>query len=149
MEAISNYDELLAKPARSPGMHQRRFDPASGSAISTLRMNTTCDATSVITSTDRPAFLARNRTGSATIRLLQNADDIVETGLRSGDHPHWIASTAQKPRPFIIGGPNPPAGAASRQRLTRKYPFTTPHMADRDSRRYHLSWGGSLGTGAR
>jgi phage terminase large subunit-like protein len=38
----------------------------------------------------------------AAWRHLQDAWDQMEFGLRSGPHPHWIASTTPKPRPLIV-----------------------------------------------
>jgi len=68
----------------------------------------------------------------AAIRLLQDAYDIAEPGLRAGDHPHWIASTTPKPRPFITGGPKRTGGLMQRSDVvvTHATTFDNPHLPD-------------------
>jgi phage terminase large subunit-like protein len=66
----------------------------------------------------------------AAIRLLQDAYDIAEPGLRADDHPHWIASTTPKPRPFITGGPKREGGLMQRPDVvvTHATTFDNPHL---------------------
>jgi predicted phage terminase large subunit-like protein len=80
----------------------------------------------------------------AAWRYLEECYDQAQFGLRLGPHPHAVASTTPKPRPFLVGSPGQEGLLnAATTVVTRATTDDNPHLAQRVRAELYRKYGGT------